>query len=176
MSKKKNQLGLRIAAVALVVIFIAGYLASAFFDEATPGFQTEQTTHIDIPFRADGTVTISNPQGEELYRGTIEIASTDQQREQGLMYRDSLGADQGMLFVFPAEAPQAFWMKNTRIPLDILYIGANGTIVSIAENAQPYDETSLPSQAPAQYVLEIPGGMCAARGIQAGDSVSWTQD
>lgn len=104
MSKKKNQLGLRIAAVALVVIFIAGYLASAFFDEATPGFQTEQTTHIDIPFRADGTVTISNPQGEELYRGTIEIASTDQQREQGLMYRDSLGADQGMLFVFPGRS------------------------------------------------------------------------
>ena len=67
-------------------------------------------------------------------------------------------------------------MKNTRMALDILYIGANGTIVSIAENARPYDETSLPSQAPAQYVLEIPGGMCAARGIQVGDSVSWTQD
>lgn len=92
------------------------------------------------------------------------------------MYRDSLGADQGMLFVFPAEAPQAFWMKNTRMALDILYIGANGTIVSIAENARPYDETSLPSQAPAQYVLEIPGGMCTAHGIQVGDSVSWTQD
>lgn len=176
MNKKKKQFWLSAAAIALAVVFVLGYLFISFFDEAAPGFQTEQTTHIDIPFRADGTVTISNPQGEELYRGTIEIASTDQQREQGLMYRDSLGADQGMLFVFPAEAPQAFWMKNTRIALDILYIGANGTIVSIAENARPYDETSLPSQAPAQYVLEIPGGMCAERGIQAGDSVSWTQD
>ena len=176
MDKKKKQFWLSAAAIALAVLFVLGYLFISFFDEATPGFQTEQTTHIDIPFRADGTVTISNPQGEQLYQGTIEIASTDQQREQGLMYRDSLGADQGMLFVFPAETPQAFWMKNTRMALDILYIGANGTIVSIAENARPYDETSLPSQAPAQYVLEIPGGMCAARGIQAGDSVSWTQD
>lgn len=176
MDKKKKQFWLSAAAIALAVLFVLGYLFISFFDEAAPGFQTEQITHIDIPFRADGTVTISNPQGEQLYQGTIEIASTDQQREQGLMYRDSLGADQGMLFVFPAEAPQAFWMKNTRMALDILYIGANGTIVSIAENARPYDETSLPSQAPAQYVLEIPGGMCAARGIQAGDSVSWTQD
>ena len=176
MDKKKKQFWLSAAAIALAVLFVLGYLFISFFDEAAPGFQPEQTTHIDIPFRADGTVTISNPQGEQLYQGTIEIASTDQQREQGLMYRDSLGADQGMLFVFPAEAPQAFWMKNTRMALDILYIGANGTIVSIAENARPYDETSLPSQAPAQYVLEIPGGMCAARGIQVGDSVSWTQD
>ena len=87
MDKKKKQFWLSAAAIALAVLFVLGYLFISFFDEAAPGFQAEQTTHIDIPFRADGTVTISNPQGEQLYQGTIEIASTDQQREQGLMYR-----------------------------------------------------------------------------------------
>ena len=121
MDKKKKQFWLSAAAIALAVLFVLGYLFISFFDEAAPGFQTEQTTHIDIPFRADGTVTISNPQGEQLYQGTIEIASTDQQREQGLMYRDSLGADQGMLFVFPAEASAGFLDEKhadgTRHPL-----------------------------------------------------------
>ena len=118
---------------------------------------------------------ILNADGQELYSGEIEIASSEQKREQGLMYRDSLGQNQGMLFIFPQAEIQAFWMKNTRMPLDIIYIGPDQKIVSIAANAQPYDETSLPSEGPAQYVLEIAGGSCAELGISTGDVVSWTE-
>lgn len=176
MNRKSKQRWLSAAALILAAAFIAGYLYVSFFDEESQAFQTEQVSHIDIPFRADGRVSIVDPDGVERYAGQIEIADTDLEREQGLMYRDSLGRDQGMLFVFPEESVQAFWMRNTRISLDIVYIGSDYRIVSIARNARPYDETSLPSQGPAQYVLEINGGLCAELGIQPGDTVRWSLD
>ena len=89
------------------------------------------------------------------------------------MLRDSLAFDQGMLFIFPQEQMQSFWMKNTRISLDIIYIDDDGKIVSIARDAKPYDTTPLPSEAPARYVLEIPGGACAEADINPGDHVTW---
>ncbi len=175
MTKKRKHFWLSVAAIVTVVAFVIWYLAVSFFAEEAPAIQEEQVTHIDIPFQADGSVLILNADGQELYSGEIEIASTEQKREQGLMYRDSLGQNQGMLFIFPQAEVQAFWMKNTRMPLDIIYIGSDQKIVSIAANAQPYDETSLPSEGPARYVLEIAGGSCAELGINAGDAVSWTE-
>lgn len=175
MTKKRKHFWLSVAAIITVVAFVIWYLAVSFFAEEAPAIQEEQVTHIDIPFQADGSVLILNTDGQELYSGQIEIASSEQKREQGLMYRDSIGRDQGMLFIFPQAEMQAFWMKNTRMPLDIIYIGPDQKIVSIAPNAQPYDETSLPSEGPAQYVLEIAGGLCIELGISPGDSVSWTE-
>lgn len=176
MGIKKKHFWMSVAAIITVAAFLVWYFVVAFAAEEEAGVQEEQVTHIDIPFHADGMVSIhqAGPQGTVLYNGNIEIAATEQKREQGLMYRDSLAADNGMLFVFPEEEYQAFWMRNTRMPLDIIYIASSGTIVSIAENARPYDETSLPSEGPAQFVLEIKGGLCAELGIKAGDFVTWT--
>ena len=102
-------------------------------------------------------------------RFTVEMATTWDQQERGLMFRKTLAPNAGMLFDFVDESNQAFWMKNTLIPLDMLFIKANGTIVRIAANAKPLSEDSIPSYEPVRAVLEIPGGRAAELGLQPGD-------
>jgi hypothetical protein len=117
-------------------------------------------------------LTIKSKNG--VHRFTVEVAATAEQQETGLMFRKSLAGDRGM--IFPYDPPQnvAFWMANTLIPLDIVYIRANGTIARIA-NAQPMDITPLPSGEPVALVLEIAGGRAAELGVKEGDKVSWTR-
>lgn len=101
----------------------------------------------------------------------IEIADNDYETQTGLMYRDAMEEHQGMLFVFPEEAMHSFYMKNTKIPLDILFIGSNLKIASITANAEPYNESGLSSRIPVKYVLEINAGLVARWGLQLGDSI-----
>ncbi len=115
------------------------------------------------------TVSIDTARGSVTFR--VEIADDEPERQQGLMYRTGLAPDAGMLFIWDRAAPRAFWMKNTYIPLDIIYIGANGQIVSIAAMTEPYSETPIPSDGPALAVLEIAGGRAAELGIEIGDRV-----
>ena len=107
-----------------------------------------------------------------VHRFTVEVAATPEQQERGLMFRKSLAGDRGM--IFPYDPPQnvAFWMKNTLIPLDILFIRSDGTIVRIT-NAEAMDLTPLPSGEPIAAVLEIRGGRAAELGIKPGDIASW---
>lgn len=102
---------------------------------------------------------------------TVEVVDTPETRAQGLMYRQELADDAGMLFDFREERPVSFWMRNTFIPLDMLFIEADGTILNIHANARPHDTTSIPSDGPVQFVLEIPGGRSEELGIAAGDMV-----
>jgi uncharacterized membrane protein (UPF0127 family) len=101
---------------------------------------------------------------------TLEIADTDELRQKGLMRRDSMPKDQGMIFVFLDEAPRSFWMKNTRIPLDIIYLDARGRIVSIKQ-MKPFDLTGTPSDGPAQYAIELNEGTASKLGIKPGDTL-----
>ncbi len=103
----------------------------------------------------------------------VEVASTFKEQEHGLMFRSEMGADEGM--IFPNKPPRraAFWMHNTVIPLDIIFIGTDHRILNIAANAVPYDETPLPSAGVASGVLELNGGRAAQLGIKAGDKVTW---
>ncbi len=103
----------------------------------------------------------------------VEVAATFSEQERGLMFRATMGADEGM--VFPMDPPRrtAFWMKNTVIPLDIIFIGADHKVLNIAANAVPYDMTPLPSEGNAAAVLELNGGRAAAIGLKAGDEVAW---
>lgn len=103
----------------------------------------------------------------------IEIADTDYDIQTGLMYRSTMEPNQGMLFVFDDEEERFFYMKNTQIPLDIIYIDANKKIVSFQKNAKPFNETSLPSHVPAKYVLEVNAGMADAWSLKEGDSISY---
>lgn len=101
----------------------------------------------------------------------VEVARTPRQREYGLMCRKTLAADRGMLFLFDRPDIQAFWMRNTLIPLDIIYIGANGRVVSFVRSARPLDETPLPSFGPAIATLELASGRTAQIDLKPGDRV-----
>jgi len=105
-------------------------------------------------------------------RFTVELAQTSEEQALGLMFRDSLADDHGMLFLFPGEARRSFWMKNMRIPLDIFYFDSKLQLVSVAENAQPCRSQRClpyPSAAPAMYVLELRAGKAAELGVRPGD-------
>ena len=119
-------------------------------------------------------VRIFDPQGGLRREFQAELALTPSEHSQGLMYRKELGADRGMLFVFPELTQTSFWMKNTLIPLDIVFIGSDKKIVSIVENAVPQTETPRSAEGPFLYVLEIEGGRSRALGIQAGDRVDFS--
>jgi len=101
----------------------------------------------------------------------VEIADNDAERERGLMFRKSLAPDRGMLFDFHTPREVAFWMRNTLIPLDIIYIQADGTVLSIARNATPLSETPIPSGGPTVGVLELAGGRSAEIGLMPGDRI-----
>ncbi len=102
---------------------------------------------------------------------TAELASTPKELATGLMNRDSLDADKGMLFDFGSERPVKMWMKNTLIPLDMLFIDKKGKIVYIAENTEPLSLDFIEAGVPVRYVLEIGGGESKANGITAGDKL-----
>ena len=130
-------------------------------------------TETKIEFVKEGELTLVKSDGTHMRTLDIEIADDDYQRETGLMHRSSMGNHQGMLFIFEEEANRGFYMKNTLISLDIIYIDKDGKIVSFAENAKPLDETSLPSEVPAQYVLEINGGLSEEWLLEIGDTIEW---
>ena len=107
-----------------------------------------------------------------VHRFTVQVAATEEQQERGLMFYRSLGPDQGMIFPYNPPQEVSFWMENTLIPLDIIFIRPDGTIARIT-NAKPLDRTPLPSGATIGAVLEIRGGRAAELGIREGDKVDW---
>lgn len=125
-------------------------------------------------FVKQGELKLLDANKKELKKIDIELATTEEKRAQGLMYRSYMGPDQGMLFIFDSQQPQAFWMENTKIPLDIIYIDKNLKIVSIAKNTVPFSRQSIPSKLPAQYVLELNAGYADAYKIKEGDYISYT--
>lgn len=135
-----------------------------------------ETNQLEIDFIKEGTLNIIND-GKVFKTIEIEIASDDYERQNGLMNRSSMDQNKGMLFVFDEPKLQQFWMKNTRIPLDIIYIDENKKVINIAKNAEPYSETGVPtSSAPAKYVLEINGGSSDKWGIKEGvTQIDWQE-
>ena len=117
---------------------------------------------------AAAPICILSESGAVLARFSVELADEDAERAQGLMGRKALGPGKGMLFLYPTPREVAFWMRNTLIPLDMLFIDAGGKISRIHANAQPLDETPIPSGSPVQMVLEIAGGQAERLGLSPG--------
>lgn len=117
------------------------------------------------------TLTVTGAKGAHAFR--VEVARTSEEQAQGLMFRTAMGADEGMIFPMDPPRDASFWMRNTVIPLDIIFIGADRRILNIAANAVPYSETPLPSAGPVSGVLELNGGRAAQLGIGPGDKVDW---
>jgi uncharacterized protein len=104
---------------------------------------------------------------------SVEVADTAEAQARGLMYRAKLEPDHGMIFLFDTEKPHAFWMKNTQIPLDMIFIARDGRIVGIHPNAEPLSLRPIDVGAPSRAVLEVAGGFAAAHGIAVGDRVTY---
>lgn len=111
--------------------------------------------------------------GGSAYKFEVEVVTTPETRAQGLMFREAMAPNAGMLFIYPGEQAVSFWMKNTLIPLDMLFLKADGSIAHIAHNAVPHDETPIDSGAAVKAVLEVNGGTAAALGIKEGDRVEY---
>ena len=159
---------MRLAVLALLLV-AAGCRDTPPAPEAAP-------ERPSIPFRIDGTLSFLRdaPGGvDTLHTIAIELADTDSTRTRGLMDRREIPPDTGMLFVFPSEGPQAFWMSNTPHALDIQYYAADSTLVSVAENAVPFSTESLPSARPAQFVVEVAAGVTRRLGLVEGDRITW---
>ena len=116
------------------------------------------------------TLEIASKTGVHIF--SVEIADTEAQREKGLMFRKKLPEGQGMLFDFHEEQPVSFWMQNTYIPLDMIFIRGDGSILRIVENAEPLSTKLIPSGGPVLAVLEVIGGTAHKLGIAPGDRVA----
>ncbi len=130
----------------------------------------------EIQFKKEGELsiyTIKDTISSEVMKLDIEIADNNYERETGLMHRKSMEKNQGMLFIQEKLKPQSFYMKNTLIPLDIIFIDDHYKVVSVQKNAKPLDETSLPSEKPALYILEINAGLFDQWNIKIGDSFAF---
>lgn len=115
------------------------------------------------------TITIDTKAGPHPF--SVEVAADDESREKGLMYRMSMAPDAGMLFDFHTPQLVSFWMENTVLPLDMLFVRADGTIARIKENATPYSRENIPSGEPVEFVIELNGGRAAALGITEGGRI-----
>jgi uncharacterized membrane protein (UPF0127 family) len=107
------------------------------------------------------------------HRFTVEVAKTSEEQAMGLMYRNKIAPDRGMIFPFDPPRNASFWMRNTLIPLDMIFVRADGSIANIAANTVPYSEEPVTSDGPVAAVLEIAGGRSAELGIKPGDKVEW---
>jgi uncharacterized membrane protein (UPF0127 family) len=130
-----------------------------------------------ITFTKEGILQLKK-QGTDSLLTTldIEIAETDYETQTGLMYRNTMDNNQGMLFIFPSEAVHSFYMKNTAIPLDIIFIDEDLTIASFQKEAQPFKEDGLSSKVPVQYVLEVNAGLADQWTLEVGDIVNFTRE
>ena len=136
--------------------------------------KTQKVLTQEVVFKKEGELLLKKSANDSIVaKLNIEIADDEYQTQTGLMYRKSMKNDQAMLFIFDEEAPRAFYMKNTQFALDIIFINSDRKVVSIQKNAKPFDLISLPSEGPAQYVLEVNAGLSDSWTLESGDRVEW---
>ncbi|UCD17087.1 MAG: DUF192 domain-containing protein [Candidatus Zixiibacteriota bacterium] len=166
-----------IVMVAAVMIAALVYRIFFYTSNGTPGATTPSkraTTDSGSPeFKKQGELTFLSSDERALAMIDIEIANDDLERAVGLMHRDELGERRGMLFIFAREEPRSFWMRNTHIPLDIIFVNARKEIVSIHKNAIPYSQEEFHSGAPSLYVVEVDSGFVDRHSIKPGGRISW---
>ncbi len=124
-------------------------------------------------FTVEGTLDFLRPDGSVIVRIAVELAETREEQTVGLMRRRSLPSRGGMLFIYDEDQPQSFWMKNTPMPLDIVFIASDSSIVNIAKRTTPLSEQTIESDAPARYVLELRGGFTERYGIDESARIYW---
>ena len=158
--------------IIVLALVVAGICWSKYRTLSDMGTTTPSEASKAPPFRKDSELKLQHSTDTAHYKLVdIEIADEEWEITRGLMFRTQMSDSQGMLFIFDQDAPRNFWMKNTRISLDIIYINSNKEIVSIAPYTTPYSEELVPSELPAQYVLEVIGGFAEKFDVKVGDKV-----
>lgn len=158
---------LRVGRAAIIVSIAASIGGGGLAGCTKPSATAQDTAATQAPARAS-EVVFHPSSGGSPWHVKVELARTPDELTRGLMFRDKLGANEGMLFLFPRSEIRRFWMRNTHIPLDMVFLDSSRVVVGIEENAVPLDETSRGPDAPAQYVVEVRGGLARQHGLGVG--------
>jgi uncharacterized membrane protein (UPF0127 family) len=165
--------------ITVIKIFLAFFLFTFF------SCQKHEDVKIDTLNQKDANKTKFTKMGEVYFQDSLkkliskidaEIAETEETRHLGLMYREGMKEDQGMLFIFPREEPQGFYMRNTILSLDIIFVNSKKQIVKIHKRTEPFSENTLPSVKPAVYVVEVNAGYADKFGIKEGNYIDWRRN
>lgn len=160
LGKKKKVLAVTAIVGFIILFFLIGFSQNWFQDSSV--------------FEKHGELTLKSSFSTKTIE--IEIVETEEKIRQGLMYRSKMREDRGMLFIFPDNKPRSFWMKNTILPLDIVFIGEDKTVVAIQANTTPFSKKSLPSNGKnAKYVLEVNAGFMKKFGFKEGDTIDFNR-
>ncbi len=162
-----------IIVVAVIIVSFIFYMVYSNMNTGRNSGQEQQAATSGNMFTKQGEISFVGPDSAFKTRIDVEIADTEYKRDLGLMYRDKMEENQGMLFIFPQEDNLSFWMKNTILPLDMMFVDKNYKILNIHKNTKPYSLQSYSSIAPAQYVVEVNAGFTDAHNIEPGDQIRW---
>ncbi len=179
-NKKDNNL-LKYILILLIIAIVAYFVYDFFIKKNNNGYTVkktgEQIENIKEPqFVKQGELEFIKKDSKKIIsKIDIEIADTEPKTIQGLMYRKSMDENRGMLFIFPKAEEHSFWMKNTFISLDILFVDINKKIIKIHRNTTPLSTKSLPSEGPVIYVVEVNAGYSDKYGISEGDMINFTR-
>ena len=155
---------------ALIVVLIIIFLIISFLPK-------KEKTNKEFMFKKDGELTfLDSTNHKPETKIDIQIADNDFDRELGLMFRKSMEENQGMLFIFPADTIQNFWMRNTYIPLDMIFANSMNIIVTIQHATSTLSDQTYSSNAPAKYVIEVNSGFTDKNKIKVGDKISWIRE
>lgn len=160
--------------VAPAGLFLAACSIQAATDPQPSSSSSSNATEVAIhPESGLEVMALTITSGVQAHNFRVEVAASPIDQQRGLMFRTEMGADEGMIFPLAQVRMASFWMRNTVMPLDIIFIGPDNRIINIAADTTPYSEESVPSSAPAKAVLELNAGRTAQLGIGPGDLVEW---
>lgn len=172
--KKKNKSkAIYLVPIILIVLVLFFALKDMIINETPTPYS--KNTALNYEFEKEGELDFFNTSGEKITTIDLEFARKSYEIETGLMNRESMGKNEGMLFIFNYEFEQSFWMKNTKISLDMIFVNSAKKIVTIHKSTVPYAEDSYKSTENAQFVIEVNAGFTDANGIEVGDSVDWRE-
>lgn len=175
-NKKKNWSKIIIAVILIGVLGL--FLARPLFikkHHRAVEKKSEKSIDMEPQFTLEGSLAFMTQERDTIKKVEIEIADNEQERMQGMMYRSSMSYDRAMLFIMQYDRKQSFWMRNTKLSLDIIYVSSDYEIATIYKHTQPYSESPIPSFKNAKYVVETTAGFCDKFGIKEGDYISFSR-
>ena len=172
----QNRIIYTYSSIALVVLLIILLVVMFYPDKNTsPGAEYEKdiARSLGLDFKRQGELSFLTAGGDTLVTIEIEVADDDVKRQIGMMFREKMKEHQGMFFIFPVQEIRSFWMRNTLIPLDMIFVNRQNEIVTIRKNTTPQSEISYFSIQPALYVIEVKAGFTDKFNINSGDRIIW---